>query len=402
MSRRGIDRGAPTPMYPRRESRALHQPGSAERGTSDDGRPHVVFLVNGPVNGPIGERARSFAERLDDRYQIVVAYRASGRVRSIVEFVTLLKREHPQLCYVFDMAYSGIIAGLIAKMAWGIKLAVDTGDAAYELARSAGLRGPLGLGLTWLMERIALRMADHVVVRGTFHRELLAGRGIDATVIQDGIDTKTFSAGQAGDVRARLGLDGVLSVGFLGSLVWSQRLQMGYGWDLVEAIRILRDEPVKGILIGAGTARPILEARAREYGLGDRMLFLDPVPYAEVPRYLAAIDVWLSTQTNDIPGNVRTTGKLPLYLAAGRYVLATDVGEAALVLPPEMRIEYRGTVDQEYPARLADRLRGLIRHRERLAAGAKNIETARTIFDYDVLSRRFGDVLASLTTTGAR
>jgi glycosyltransferase involved in cell wall biosynthesis len=356
----------------------------------------VVFLVNGPPNGPIGERARAFAERLRHRFDIVIAYRSSSRARSIGEFLSLLRRDRPDVCYVFDLSYSGVIAGIIARMAWRTKLIIDTGDAAYELARSAGLRGPLGLALTWLMERIALRMANRVVVRGTFHRDLLAGRGVASTVIQDGIDTAAFSIGDPGDLRARLSLEGVLSVGFLGSLVWSERLQIGYGWDLVEAMHLLRDEPVKGVLIGAGSARPILEARAREYGLGDRMLFLDPVPYENVPRYLAAIDVWLSTQTNDIPGNVRTTGKLPLYLAAGRYVLASDVGEASLVLPPEMLVAYRGTVDRGYPARLAERLREIIRDPSRLKEGAANVEIARRIFDYDVLSARVGELLESL------
>ena len=98
----------------------------------------------------------------------------------------------------------------------------------------------------------------------------------------------------------------------------------------------------------------------------------------------------------DIPGNVRTTGKLPLYLAAGRYILASDVGEASLVLPQAMRVEYRGVVDPEYPARLADRIRQLIAHPERLAEGAANVEIARRVFDYGVLSERVGTVIDSL------
>ncbi len=370
-------------------------------GAQGTRRPKVAFLVNGPESGPIGERARAFASRLAHRFDLLIAYRTSGGLQSITHFVALVRREQPDVCYVLDLSYSGVVAGLIAKSLWRTRLVIDTGDAVYELARSAGLRGPIGLALTWLLERVSLRAADRVVVRGTYHGKLLASRGVSATVVQDGIDTTVFSSGAPDEIRERLGLHGVLSVGFLGSLVWSDRLQIGYGWDLVEAIRLLGDMPVKGILIGAGTARPILEARARDYGLGNRMLFLDPVPYQEVPHYLAAIDVWLSTQTNDIPGNVRTTGKLPLYLAAGRYILASDVGEASLVLPPEMRVEYRGTVDREYPVRLAERLAALVRAPALLSLGAQNTKTARALFDYDVLSRRIEAVLDSLTTDAA-
>ena len=360
-------------------------------------RPKVAFLVNGDTTGPMAERARAFQERLEHRFDIAIAYRQSGRARAIPEFLRFIRRVRPSVCYVFDLAYSGVIAAVIAKARWRTRLIIDTGDAIYELARSVGLRGPLGLAFTWLLERGTLRFADRVVVRGTYHRELLARRGLASTVIQDGIDTNAFAAADPGNLRSSLGLDGFLSVGFLGSLVWSERLQIGYGWDLIEALRILRGERVKGILIGAGTARPILEARAREYGLGDQMTFLDPVPYAEVPRYLAAIDVWLSTQTNDVPGNVRTTGKLPLYLSAGKYVLASDVGEASIVLPEEMRVEYTGVVDREYPGRLAERLRNLMAHPEQLSAGAANVDLARTLFDYDVLAERAAAVIASVS-----
>ena len=356
----------------------------------------VAFLVNGGPTSIMGERASSFARRLGGRYEIVTAYRAANRVRAIGAFLRFLRRERPDVVYVFDMAYSGVIAAAVFTMLTRARFVLDTGDAVYELARSAGLRGPVGLAMTWLLDRIGFRLADRVVVRGTFHRTLLAKRGIEATVIPDGIDSTTFASPDASALRTRLGLDGVLSVGILGSLVWSERLRIVYGWDLVEALHLLRDEPIRGVIIGSGSGLPFLQQRAAEYELGDRLMFVDRIPFADVPAHLAAVDVWLSTQTNDIPGNVRTTGKLPLYMAAGRYILASDVGEAAIVLPPEMRVEYHGVVDREYPGRLADRLRALAADRSRLAAGAANAEMARRVFDYDVLAARVASVLDSL------
>ena len=344
----------------------------------------------------MAERAASFDRRLRDRFDIVTAFRSTSRVGSILAFLRFLFRTRPQIVYVFDLAYSGALAGLIYRVLGRGKLVMDTGDAIFELARSAGLRGPIGLAMTWLLERTVLGFADAVVVRGTYHRKLLADRGIDATVIQDGIDPSSFTAPDVTSLRAALNVDDVLSVGILGSLVWSERLQIGYGWDLIEAMRLLRGEPIRAVIIGSGTARPILERRVEEYGLGDRVVFIDRIPFEDVPAHLAAIDVWLSTQTNDIPGNVRTTGKLPLYMAAGRYVLASDVGEAALVLPPEMRVEYRGVVDHDYPSRLAQRLRLLAADRSLLAAGADNVAIARRVFDYDVLAARAAEVLTAV------
>jgi glycosyltransferase involved in cell wall biosynthesis len=66
------------------------------------------------------------------------------------------------------------------------------------------------------------------------------------------------------------------------------------------------------------------------------------------------MDAAISTQSNDAVGAVRTTGKLPLYLACGCPVLASHVGEAARLLGPlGWTIPYDGTVDRSYPERLA-------------------------------------------------
>jgi hypothetical protein len=92
-------------------------------------------------------------------------------------------------------------------------------------------------------------------------------------------------------------------------------------------------------------------------------------------------------------GHVRTTGKLPLYLASGLYVLASDVGEASLVLPREMRVPYAGSFDPAYPQRLAERVRGILQNRGQLDRQADQMRIARERFDYDMLSCRLADLI---------
>ena len=89
------------------------------------------------------------------------------------------------------------------------------------------------------------------------------------------------------------------------------------------------------------------------------MRFDDPGSPAEAWQRLAAMDVALSTQTNDVVGQSRTTGKLVQYMAAGRYVLASRVGAAAALLPPPMLVDYHGAWDEDYFARLAERVTAL-------------------------------------------
>jgi len=354
----------------------------------------VVFLVNGDPQSAVGFRARSLAAHLDCQYDIVIAYRTENKEASILEFLRFLHEGKPTITYVFDMAYSGVIAGLWHKFLFRNRLIIDTGDSIYALAQSVGTRGRLGLWMTWLLEWCSLRFADQIVVRGTVHKHRLSSKGVRVEVIQDGVETELFRPMEVDDLRRRCGLDRVTTVGLLGSITWSPKLQMCYGTELLEALYLLRDLPIKGVVIGDGSGLEMLKTRARECGIEDRILFLGRIPYHELPQYLNLIDICLSTQTNDAAGEVRTTGKLPLYLASGRYVLASRVGEAALLLPESMLVDYENTKDAKYAQRLAQKIRTACEDPQVLRTSAVNRSLAVQHFDYALLSRRLSTVLS--------
>jgi glycosyltransferase involved in cell wall biosynthesis len=359
----------------------------------------VAFIVSGGYDSAMGFRARDLAARLA-RYDIRIAYRSPRKIISILSLFVFLTRARPAVSYLFDISYTGVLGAGFYRVVFGNRLIIETGDAIAALVRSTGSRGRLGLWLTGLLENMALRIADRIVVRGTFHQELLSRRGIHADVIQDGVDTRRFTVDDAGDLRKQFGLESVLTVGLIGSSVWSEKLQMCYGWELIEALRLLNDKRVKGVMIGSGSGIPHLKARCREYRIEDRIVFLDHVPYEQLPRYLNLIDVCLSTQTNDLVGQVRTTGKLPLYLAAGRYILASDVGEAARVLDREMLVPYEGVKDEKYPRKLVERITNILQHPEVLKRADHQITLAKEHFDYSILSERVDQCLE--TTINAR
>ena len=343
----------------------------------------------------MGERARAFADRIADDLDVRLTYREGGKVASIRRMMRALATERPAIVYVLDVAYSGIIAALLWKLVARARLVVDTGDAIHELARAVGERGRVGLLLTDWLERAALRAADHVVVRGTRHVDLLRARGVaDVTVIQDGVETAQFP-GDGAAARRALGIaDDAFVVGVVGSVTWIPREGRCYGWELVDMLAVLRDPGVRALVVGDGSGIPHLVAHAEAAGVRDRLVLAGRVPYAALPDYLAAMDVCVSTQTNDLPGQVRTTGKLPVYLAAGRPVLATDVGEASLVLPRPALLAYAGTSDPTYAARLARRVAELrAAPDEARAEGQRNARLARETFEYDVLARRLAGVL---------
>jgi glycosyltransferase involved in cell wall biosynthesis len=358
----------------------------------------IAFVVNGQPDSPMGHRARAFASRLESGHEVRIFYRSGPKLPAIARLTVDLWRFQPHVGYVLDMGYSGVAAAFLYRCLRGQRLIIDTGDAITALARSLG-RGRVGIALTAALERFCLRVADRLVVRGTYHREWLERHHVEADVLQDGVETDLFAPRSVAELRRRLGLEGVLTVGLVGSSVWSERLQTCYGWDLVELIHLLRDEPVCGVMIGDGTGIAVLQERCRRYGIEDRFRFLGRLPYEQLPDYLSLIDVCLSTQTDDLVGRVRTTGKLPLYLAAGRYVLASNVGEAARVLEPEMLVDFTGQHDPAYPAKLAERIRQLLASPPLLQRGRSLVALAHKAFDYDVLAARLEKVIAQVVSS---
>jgi glycosyltransferase involved in cell wall biosynthesis len=340
----------------------------------------------------MADRARAFASRIADRWDVEVACRTAGRLGDVAGFSRWLASRQPDVVYVFDMSLAGVLASAWRRWRTGARMVIDTGDAITALARS--IRGPAGVAATALLERFSLAVADHMVVRGSVHRELLAGQGVEATVIPDGVDLRAFSPRDGRAVRRELGVGDAFTIGVLGSCVWSPALQIAYGWDLVELLGVLRSDRVLGVVIGSGSGIAHLRQRARELGVERQIVFAGRRAMTELPDLLSACDVCLSTQTNDLAGNVRTTGKLPLYLACGRYVLASHVGEARYVLPPQMLVPYNGTVDRAYPARLAERVDALLRDRTLLQRGRHGVAIAREHFDYDMLAERVDGVLS--------
>lgn len=358
----------------------------------------IAFIVSGSRESAMGYRARALASHLQGRYDIRLAYREGNKIAALFRFLSFLRRVKPEVTYVFDMSYACVLGAWLYKLVSGNRLIVETGDAIYELMRSTGNRGLIGLWLTRWFEKFALRAASRIVVRGRFHQQLLSELGIAADVIQDGVDTQEFTPLDARDLRREHGLEEVLTVGLVGSTVWSEKLRMCYGWELVETLSLLKHAPVKGVIIGDGTGLSRLKALCQEYGIEDKVLFLGYVPYRQLPRYLNLIDVCLSTQTNDLAGQVRTSGKLPLYLATGRYVLASEVGEAALVLDREMLLKYEGVKDQQYPQKLAERIQAIVADPRRLERAAGNVARAKEFFEYSRLAQRLGNVIETVIT----
>jgi len=364
--------------------------------------PRITALIHGGPASIETVRIRGLSQRLPPE-SVRLLFREGSRGSTVRKWHQDLQQFPADLLYVCNTAIPGAPLALSWRLTRGLPFILDTGDAVYEMARRSGIGAGLRLPLLWLVETLAQRYASAIVVRGTRHREHLKSLGHQRVeLIRDGYaEQSTATPAAVNQLRQSLGLENHFVVGLMGSLVYSPKLGICYGWDLIKALRELRDLPVVALVIGDGNGREWLESRAREAGVLDRIRFCGRIPYQDVPVYLRLMDVALSTQTNNLPGQVRTTGKLPEYMAAERFILASRVGEAALVLPDLMLLDYVGDVDEHYPRRLAERIRLLQARPELLELRRSLPKTARDLCSYEQLSRSWTDLVCGLTAGSA-
>lgn len=331
-----------------------------------------------------------FAERFPESWRIEFKYRPSSKWKGILPFIQSAWQFQPDIIYVMDIAYTGIIAGWASKRLTRCKLLIDTGDATHALAQSTGRYSKTQLALIDWTEKLALQEADYLIVRGSYHQQFLAEQGVKhVDVVPDGLDLTKIQDVDGSFIKQKFGLEGSTVVGLIGHMVWSEQYEFCYGWDIIEAMAELKDLPVKALLVGDGDGRAKLEARVKELGLEDRFIFTGLIPYDELPKYLAAMDIGVSTQTNDLPGKVRTTGKLPLYLAYNLYVMATAVGEATKVLPNiGSLLPYEGVKDNQHPHRLAQEIRKVIETPSLQDSAKSGRSIVKKFFDNDQLAKK--------------
>jgi glycosyltransferase involved in cell wall biosynthesis len=331
----------------------------------------------------LGRRAEAFRRFLEPDFRVTVV--------TAPKHPPVSETRRSDLVYVIDPGRAGFPAVVAAWLARR-PVVVEMGDPQAALYRNAG-RGRASILAGGIIDWLVGRGATAIVVRG---RGLATELRLRAPWIEvpDGVDVSRFVPGADTGIRARFGIpEDALVAGLVGSLRAGRREGAMYGWDLVEALSLLPDQPIWALIVGDGDGAALLRRHAEELGVADRVVLPGYVPHDNIHSYVAAMDVCLSRQTNDEVGRSRTTAKLPEYLACDRYVLATAVGAAADVLPDEMLLPYDGSYDPDHPRRLAERLTALVPRRAELREGGGTRAIALERYDYPTLARTLGSFL---------
>lgn len=214
-------------------------------------------------------------------------------------------------------------AGMLAARSRRIPLLLEVNDS-VEVERERRGHSLMFRGVARRIEQSVFRSAAGLFVVSNYLRDLLVDRGIDASkivVTPNAIDPVRFDPETAGAaaVRERLGLQGRVVIGFVGSfLSW-------HGIELLMRVvpRILDRHPSAAfLLVGDGARRGPAEEQVAAAGLRDRVRFTGHVPHAEVPGYIATMDVGLMPHSNRFGSPV----KIFEYMALGIVPVGPRLG----------------------------------------------------------------------------
>lgn len=89
----------------------------------------ILVLVSDTPKGAVGLRARYlFGRVVGERFATLVLYREQGNRKALPLFLKTLQATHPDLLYLHNISWAGVLAGLVTKRVFGIPLVVETGD----------------------------------------------------------------------------------------------------------------------------------------------------------------------------------------------------------------------------------------------------------------------------------
>lgn len=244
-----------------------------------------------------------------------------ARLREVVE------RVRPDLLHAHSPALNGMAALGVARRS-GIPLVYEVRafweDAAVDhgTCREGGLRYRASRALE---NHVLARAAAVTTICEGLRGEIVA-RGLPAarvTVIPNAVDVERFAASATPDpdLMRRLGLGEGPVLGFIGSFYAYEGLSL-----LLQALPRIPVPGLKVLLVGGGPEETALREQAGRLGIAGQVIFTGRIAHAEVPRYYDLADVLVYPRLPMRLTELVTPLKPLEAMAAGRLVLASDVG----------------------------------------------------------------------------
>jgi glycosyltransferase involved in cell wall biosynthesis len=253
------------------------------------------------------------------------------------------------------------------------------------------LRQPLVIRASEWLESFLYNHADQVVVNSPGFIQHVQNRGAQKVqLIPNGADIAMFDPQADGKkLRQDRDLEGKFVALYAGAHGISNDLEV-----LLDSAEILKTQPeIILLLLGDGKEKPNLIAKSREMHLSN-VRFLDPVPKADMPEYLAASNACIAILKPIRLYKTVYPNKVFDYMAAGRPVILAIDGvikevienaRAGIVVPPGK------------PAALAEAIRKLASNPDlSYVLGKNGRQYVEANFDRPILASKFLRLMENL------
>jgi glycosyltransferase involved in cell wall biosynthesis len=218
--------------------------------------------------------------------------------------------------------FQGVTAWLLARIK-RVPFLFEVRDLWPAFAVAVGvLKNSFLIRLSEWLEGFLYKHADHVMINSPGFSDHVSSRGAKAiTLIPNGADPDMFTPESSGKTfRKKYNLQDFFVVLYAGAHGISNDLSV-----VLDAANVLKDKnKIRIVLLGDGKEKPNLVSQAEINHL-DNVLFLPPIPKAEMPSALSAVDACLAILKPIDLYKTTYPNKVFDYMAAGKpVVLAID------------------------------------------------------------------------------
>lgn len=304
-----------------------------------------------------------------------------ARYLALIEVVRLTRKIRPSIIHAHYVNVFGVLAGLYARL---------TGFKPIVLSAWGPLRLRSSKGLQRLLIKYALKIADMILVHSKVLKQTVIALGAlpeKVYLVSWGVDLDKFNP-QRDSIRIRK----ELKLGDCPVVISIRSFEPVYNVEcLVNAIPlVLKQIPnAKFIISGAGSLEHDLKRLAKNLGVFDSVRFTGYVPHEEIPLYLCASDVYVSTSLAD-------GGSASLFeaMACGLPVVVTDI-------PANRECVRDGWSGYVVPRKdsklLAERITDVLKNSERKRSfGKRNYEFAREMLNQKKSMKKIEKLYESL------
>lgn len=356
----------------------------------------ILFLSNYHLGYVLTARCQYFGKACESFAESRIECRATSRRAAILQYISATREYKPDLIYTME-GFSAEIVALLMKIFFRIPYITDRANTNEDHFREIGswyiLWKPIAI-----FEKLLLRLASAVVTRGINQTLAFKSRYYNKNIVHlsEGTDLENWKPLNGNALREKYKCSDALVLGVIGTAQWSDILGHYSGREMIEIIRLLPHRNIVAVNLASLTsdedALIRLEELAETYGVASKLRIIRGVPRLKVPEYLAMMDICLSTQLKNLSGEMRTTAKLPDYMACGKYILSSSIGDAKFYLPSKALV----TQDNDYYASLAAKVDQVFDDKSTLSKGLDYVKIAHQHFNYSKISVKAASVISKI------